>query len=76
LSDNHNPDQAALKEKGGGGGFEPVIRYYRFTRPFTLLPPLLGIVSGSVTALGATAHHQGRGFFAQLSAMGAWTVIC
>ncbi|MFQ5653461.1 MAG: UbiA prenyltransferase family protein [Planctomycetota bacterium] len=32
--------------------------YLRFTRPFTLLPPLIGMVSGSVTALGALAHRQ------------------
>ncbi len=75
MSDTHQADQSALKEKGGGLSFEPVIRYYRFTRPFTLLPPLLGIVSGAVTALGAMAHHQGRGFFAQLLAMGTWTVL-
>jgi len=30
--------------------------YVRFTRPFTLLPPLLGVVSGAVTAWGS-AHN-------------------
>ncbi len=30
--------------------------YRRFTRPFTLLPPLLGVVSGAVTAWGS-AHN-------------------
>lgn len=30
-----------------------------FTRPFTLLPPILGMVSGSFTALGAMRHRTG-----------------
>jgi 4-hydroxybenzoate polyprenyltransferase len=30
--------------------------YFAFTRPFTLLPPTFGVVSGAVTALGS-AHH-------------------
>lgn len=38
--------------------------YWRFTRPFTLLPPLLGMVSGSVAALGALAHRRNVSFFA------------
>ena len=28
-------------------------RYIRFTRPFTLLPPLLGVISGAMTAWGS-----------------------
>ncbi|MCI0651383.1 MAG: UbiA family prenyltransferase [Planctomycetes bacterium] len=35
--------------------------YVRFVRPFTLLPPVIGMVSGSVTALGALAHRRGAG---------------
>jgi 4-hydroxybenzoate polyprenyltransferase len=31
-------------------------RYVRFTRPFTLLPPLLGVVSGAITAWGSAAN--------------------
>src|ERR1700694_1087425 len=31
-------------------------RYFRLARPFTLLPPLLGIVSGAVCAFGS-AHN-------------------
>jgi 4-hydroxybenzoate polyprenyltransferase len=30
--------------------------YFSFTRPFTLLPPTFGVVSGALTALGS-AHH-------------------
>lgn len=33
--------------------------YWRFSRPFTLLPPLVGMVSGSVAAIGALAHRRG-----------------
>jgi 4-hydroxybenzoate polyprenyltransferase len=32
--------------------------YLRFTRPFTLLPPLLGVVSGAVTAWGSASNPQ------------------
>lgn len=34
--------------------------YWRYARPFTLLPPLLGMLSGAVSALGAVAQHEGR----------------
>ncbi|MCP3978462.1 MAG: UbiA family prenyltransferase [bacterium] len=30
--------------------------YLRFTRPFTLLPPLLGVISGAVTAWGSASN--------------------
>ena len=30
--------------------------YLRFTRPFTLLPPLLGVISGAMTAWGSAAN--------------------
>lgn len=30
--------------------------YVRFTRPFTLLPPLLGVVSGAITAWGSASN--------------------
>jgi hypothetical protein len=33
-----------------------VKRYVRLARPFTLLPPLLGIVSGAICAFGS-AHN-------------------
>jgi len=32
--------------------------YLRFTRPFTLLPPLLGVVSGAITAWGSASNPQ------------------
>ena len=31
-------------------------RYVSFTRPFTLLPPLLGVVSGAITAWGSASN--------------------
>jgi len=37
---------------------EKVRLYVRFTRPFTLLPPLLGVVSGAVTAWGSAHNPQ------------------
>jgi 4-hydroxybenzoate polyprenyltransferase len=30
--------------------------YFQFTRPFTLLPPLLGVVSGAITAWGSASN--------------------
>ncbi|HZN56082.1 MAG TPA: UbiA family prenyltransferase [Candidatus Polarisedimenticolaceae bacterium] len=32
--------------------------YLRFTRPFTLLPPLLGVISGAITAWGSASNPQ------------------
>ncbi len=40
--------------------------YWRFARPFTLLPPLLGMLSGAITGIGALAHHSGQRFFEYL----------
>ena len=38
-------------------GFAEAVRLYtRFTRPFTLLPPLLGVISGAVTAWGSASN--------------------
>ena len=42
-----------------GTGESPLDRlrlYVRFTRPFTLLPPLFGVVSGAVTAWGSASN--------------------
>jgi 4-hydroxybenzoate polyprenyltransferase len=36
--------------------FERARVYVRFTRPFTLLPPLLGVISGAVTAWGSASN--------------------
>jgi len=33
-------------------------RYLRFTRPFTLLPPLFGVISGAVTAWGSASNPE------------------
>ena len=30
--------------------------YYEFTRPFTLLPPTLGVISGAITAFGSASN--------------------
>ncbi len=38
---------------GRDGLAATVGRYVRFTRPFTLLPPLLGVISGAITAWGS-----------------------
>lgn len=35
------------------------IIYWRYARPFTLLPPLLGMLSGACSAIGAVAAHRG-----------------
>ena len=35
---------------------ETIRLYARFTRPFTLLPPLLGVVSGAITAWGSASN--------------------
>ena len=37
---------------------ERIRLYVRFTRPFTLLPPLLGVVSGAITAWGSAHNPQ------------------
>ena len=36
--------------------WESVRLYVRFTRPFTLLPPLLGVISGAITAWGSASN--------------------
>jgi geranylgeranylglycerol-phosphate geranylgeranyltransferase len=36
--------------------FDKVRLVLRFTRPFTLLPPLLGVISGAVTAWGSSSN--------------------
>jgi len=38
------------------GLWDRVRLYVRFTRPFTLLPPTLGVISGAVTAFGSAAN--------------------
>jgi len=44
--------------------------YWRYARPFTLLPPLLGMISGAITGIGALAHHANQGFFEYLQGDG------
>lgn len=43
-----------MTRPGGAGG--RLALYVRFTRPFTLLPPLLGVVSGAITAWGSASN--------------------
>jgi 4-hydroxybenzoate polyprenyltransferase len=58
-------------DRSGKESFPDVLKkYIRFTRPFTLLPPLLGMVSGAVTALGAEARHAGLSFAGYLDVPG------
>ena len=38
------------------GILERIRTYYDFTRPFTLLPPTLGVISGAVTAWGSASN--------------------
>lgn len=49
--------------------------YLGFARPFTLLPPIIGMVSGSVTAVGAYAHRREETFLTALDALGTTEVI-
>ena len=39
---------------------ERLTLYREFSRPFTLLPPLIGFLSGSVTAYGAPPALENR----------------
>jgi len=55
--------------------FQRLGRYVRFTRPFTLLPPLLGVVSGAITAWGSAANpHVLAGEMRQVTWSIVWTV--
>ncbi len=49
--------------------------YWRFARPFTLLPPLLGMISGAITGIGALAHHSHESFFQYLGGEGRMATI-
>ncbi len=49
--------------------------YWRFARPFTLLPPLLGMISGAITGIGALAHHANESFFEYLQGDGRLATI-
>lgn len=44
--------------------------YWKYARPFTLLPPLLGMISGAITGIGALAAHAHMGFFEYLNSDG------
>lgn len=47
---------ASARMEPGGGFAERARVYVAFTRPFTLLPPTFGVVSGALTAIGSTHH--------------------
>jgi len=67
LPDSGQNTGAALSTRKGDSFGGSIKKYCRFTRPFTLLPPLLGMVSGAFTAIGASAHHDGSSFFEHLA---------
>jgi len=51
-------------------------KYFRFTRPFTLLPPLLGVVSGAITAWGSASNpHVLAGLPRQWAPAVLWTIL-
>ena len=55
--------------------FDAARLYARFTRPFTLLPPLLGVVSGAVTAWGSASNpHVLSGLTRQWTWSIVWTI--
>lgn len=61
--------------------FDAARLYYRFTRPFTLLPPLMGVVSGAITAWGSASNPhvlagQPRRWTAGIAAMIALGSLC
>ena len=70
MPDSADTGPVSPARTGKGFGFGTVADYFRFTRPFTLLPPMLGMISGAVTAIGALAQHQGRSFIGQMAALG------
>lgn len=43
-----------------GRATKPISVYWEFSRPFTLLPPAIGIVSGALVALGAVSRYAGE----------------
>lgn len=54
---------------------ETVRLYVKLTRPFTLLPPLLGVVSGAITAWGSASNpHVLRGEPRQWTWSIVWTI--
>lgn len=51
-------------------------KYVRFTRPFTLLPPLLGVISGAITAWGSASNpHFLAGLPRQWTPAILWTIL-
>jgi len=49
-------DETVERAPGAGGLMERVRLYVDFTRPFTLLPPTLGVISGAITAFGSSSN--------------------
>jgi 4-hydroxybenzoate polyprenyltransferase len=51
-------------------------KYLRFTRPFTLLPPTLGVISGAITAWGSASNpHVLAGLPRQWTPGILWTIV-
>lgn len=49
---------ATLPSSSGKPAASKFAIYWKFARPFTLLPPLLGMLSGAFSAIGAVAAHR------------------
>src|SRR5881628_3163808 len=49
-------DAARGAESPANGRLARVRTYVEFTRPFTLLPPTLGVISGAITAFGSASN--------------------
>lgn len=64
------PSSGAVIEQRPRGVLGKLGIYWKFARPFTLLPPLLGMISGAVTGIGALAAHADQGFFEYLGEPG------
>jgi len=48
--------------------------YWELSRPFTLLPPAIGIASGALVALGALSNYRGSGVLRLVRTLSAGTV--
>src|SRR5437867_3775290 len=49
-------ENVAGRTAAAPGLLERVRLYVDFTRPFTLLPPTLGVISGAITAFGSSSN--------------------
>lgn len=66
-----NPTAAARPRASSGR----IAVYWRYARPFTLLPPLLGMLSGACSAVGAVAQHRGMSRLAVLGEVWPYLLV-